>query len=175
MAPDPRFVLDLVAPDPGHGRHVANMAIDEIFYDTRNRYLRGLGVEDLWAREVQPQIREALIRFESEAMPGDHLRCATWVTSRSNRSFVIEQSLAEEDGRLVATCRSVWVAVNTWRGGAVALPDDLWAAVEAFEGRRIAGGQSDGRASDGGQSDGRQSDRPTSNGGASDRRGPAGG
>jgi acyl-CoA thioesterase FadM len=138
MAPEPRFVHDLVAADPGTGHHVANMAIDEIFYDTRNRYLRGLGVEDLWAREVQPQIREALIRFESEAMPGDRLRCATWVSSRSNRAFVIEQSLAVPDGRLVATCRSVWVAVNTVRGGATAIPDDLWAAVEAFEGRAIS-------------------------------------
>ena len=88
---------------------------------------------------MQPQIREALIRFESEAMPGDHLRCTIWVSSRSNRAFVIEQSLASDDGRVVATCRSVWVAVNTVRGGAVALPDDLWAAVEAFEGRAIDG------------------------------------
>ena len=138
MAWEPRFVVDLVAPDAGHGRHVANMAIDEIFYDTRNRYLRGLGVEDLWDREVQPQIREALIRFDSEAMPGDRLRCASWVVSRSCRAFVIEQTLASADGRMVATCRSVCVAVNTVHGGAAALPDDLWAAVEAFEGRAIS-------------------------------------
>jgi acyl-CoA thioesterase FadM len=141
VADDPRFVVDLVAPDPGHGRHVANLAIDEIFYDTRNRYLRGLGMEDLWQREVQPQIREALVRFESEAMPGDRLRCRVAVTSRSRRAFVIDQELTEEDGRVVATCRSVWVAVDTVRGGAAALPEDLWAAVEAFEGRTIAPGQ----------------------------------
>jgi acyl-CoA thioesterase FadM len=135
---DPRFVVDIVAPDAGHGRHVANQAIDEIFFDTRNDYLRGLGVDDIWTRQVQPQIREALIRFDSEVMPGDQLRCAVWVASRSRRAFVIEQTLATAQGRMVATCRSVWVGVDTLHGGAAAVPDDLWAAIEIFEGRQIA-------------------------------------
>jgi acyl-CoA thioesterase FadM len=134
----PRYVADMVAPDPGNGRHVANQAIDEIFFDTRNDYLRGLGVDDIWNRQVQPQIREALIRFDSEVMPGEALRCRVWVASRSRRAFVIEQTLATQEGRMVATCRSVWVGVDTVHGGAAVVPDDLWAAIERYEGRQIA-------------------------------------
>ena len=137
---EPKFVVDVVVPDQGHGFHVSNMKLDELFFEARNAYVQHLGVEDLWHRDVTPQLKELLIRFESEAMPGQPLRSTVQVTSRSRRTFVMEQAISVvEDGgdRLVATCRSVHVSVSRSQGGAVEVDPVVWAAVERVEGRAI--------------------------------------
>ena len=139
---EPQFVVDVVVPDQGHGFHVSNMKLDELFFEARNAYIDHLGIDDLWHHDVTPQLKELLIRFESEAMPGQPLRSTVQITSRSRRTFVMEQAISviEDDGSLrpVATCRSVHVSVSRSQGGAVEVEPELWAAIERVEGREIA-------------------------------------
>src|SRR3954451_5740014 len=67
MSQEPQFVVDVVVPDLGHGFHVSNMKLDELFFEARNAYINHLGIDDLWHHDVTPQLKELLIRFESEA------------------------------------------------------------------------------------------------------------
>ena len=113
--------------------HVDNHRIDRIFFESRNHYFDELGIDDLWRQPVTPQLRELLIRFESEAHAGERLACRSNVVSRSRRAFVMEQELTH-DGRVVATCRSVHVAVSAATRTAAEIPEDLWSAIERFEG-----------------------------------------
>ena len=133
-----QFVVDVVVPDQGHGFHVSNLMLDELFFRARNAYIDGLGIEDLWHRDVTPQLKELLIRFESEAMPGEPMQSSVWIASRSRRSFVMEQAIHVVEGhRLVATCRSVHVSVSRSAGGAVEIDPVLWDAIERVEKRQI--------------------------------------
>jgi acyl-CoA thioesterase FadM len=127
---------DVDVPAGDQGFHVSNLEIERIFFDARNAYLAAIDIDDLWHQPVIPQVRELTTRFDAEVTGGAALTCTTRVVSRSRRAFVMEQQLVDSASATVsATCRSVHVTVGT--EGAVEIPDDLWAAIELYDGGPI--------------------------------------
>lgn len=126
----PRGVRSPATAPPGTaGFHVSNLEIERMFFEARNAFVAGIDIDDVWHRPVVPLLREILTRFEAEVVGGADLECATCVSSRSRRSFVMEQWLVDRStGSVVATCRSVHVTVGA--EGAVEIPADLWSAIE---------------------------------------------
>lgn len=125
-----------VTPAETGGFHVSNLEIERMFFDARNEYIAGVDIADVWHQPVVPLLRELLTRFDAEVAGGADLECITRVTSRSRRSFVMEQSLIDgSTNHVVATCRSVNVTVGP--AGAVEIPDELWSAIERRDGGPI--------------------------------------
>jgi acyl-CoA thioesterase FadM len=122
----------MLAPDEGHGPdiHLTNLGVARALFEARGAFMLSLDIEGgIWNQPVTPLIRELLIRYESEVMPGAPLACRMLVVSRSRRAFVMEESVSDVTDRaalrLVATCRGVHVAVESARGGSVEMPDSL--------------------------------------------------
>jgi acyl-CoA thioesterase FadM len=57
---------------------------------------------------------------------------------RTRRSYVLEEALWNTaSGQVVARSRVVMTGIDRTAGRAADVPENLWAAVEAFEGRKI--------------------------------------
>ena len=138
------FTHHMAAPDEGHGAaiHLNNLGVAQVLFEARGAFLSGLDIEGgIWKQPVTPLIRELLIGYQSEVMPGAPLACRILVVSRSRRAFVMEESVSDlSDGaapRLVATCRGVHVAVESARGGSVEMPDSLIDAIAVRQGAPV--------------------------------------
>lgn len=138
------FVHHLAAPDEGHGAaiHLTNLGVAQVLFEARGAFLSSLDIEGgIWNQPVTPLIRELLIGYESEVMPGAPLACRILVVSRSRRAFVMEESVSDVSNRaaprLVATCRGVHVAVESARGGSVEMPDSLIDAIAKRQGTPV--------------------------------------
>ena len=110
----------------------------QVLFEARNRYFERLPVEGgIWFERVIPMIRELVIRYESETAQLAPLRCSVVVVGRSRRSLVMEESVTDlgdpEHPRLVATARSVHVAVDTQAGGSAEVPASLVALIEQVQ------------------------------------------
>jgi acyl-CoA thioesterase FadM len=137
-----RHVTD--APDEGHGLgfHVSNLGIARVLFDSRNRYFDSLPIEGgMWAAPVTPLIREILLRYEAEVATGARLEGTLAITSRSRRSFVMEESLTDitdpHAPRLIASGHSVHVTVDLAARTAIEIPDWLLQVFEDFQGAPI--------------------------------------
>jgi acyl-CoA thioesterase FadM len=137
-----RHVTD--APDEGHGLgfHVSNLGIARVLFDSRNHYFDALPIEGgMWHAPVTPLIREILLRYEAEVATGARLVGALAITSRSRRSFVMEESLTDitDPGapRLIAAGHSIHVTVDLAARTAIEIPDWLLAVFEDFQGAPI--------------------------------------
>jgi acyl-CoA thioesterase FadM len=138
------FVHHMTAPDEGHGPgvHLSNLGVARVLFEARSAFLLGLDIEGgIWSQPVTPLIRELLIRYEAEVMPGVPLSCRIAVVSRSRRAFVMQESVTDISDaaapRLVATCRGVHVAVESARGAPVEIPDPLIDAIVAAQGAPV--------------------------------------
>lgn len=132
-AADPRILLRPSGPESIF--HLDNLTIQEIFFHARNAYMAGLGLEDLWFQPVVPTLRELSISFERSVPTTTPLTCRTQVVERRSRSFIMKQVLTVTGtDMVVADCRAVQVTVSKNEPGAVAIPDELWAAIVALEG-----------------------------------------
>lgn len=144
MASGGGFVHHMTAPDEGHGPgiHLTNLGVAQVLFEARSTFLSSLDIEGgIWNQPVIPMIRELLIRYESEVMPGVPLACRIVVESRSRRAFVMQESVTDVSDvaapRLVATCRGVHVAVESARGASVEMPDPLIEAIAAGQGAPV--------------------------------------
>jgi acyl-CoA thioesterase FadM len=141
MASGEGFVHHMIAPDEGHGPgiHLSNLGVARVLFEARSTFLSSLDIEGgIWNQPVIPMIRELLIRYESEVMPGVPLACHIAVVSRSRRAFVMQESVTDiSDPRLIATCRGVHVAVESARGVSVEMPDPLIDAIAVAQGAPI--------------------------------------
>lgn len=138
------FVHHMAAPDEGHGPgiHLTNLGVAQVLFVARSSLFLSLDIEGgIWNQPVIPMIRELLIRYESEVMPGVPLACRSIVVSQSRRAFVMEESIADISDatapRLVATCRGVHVAVESARGASVDMPDRLIDAIVVGQGSPV--------------------------------------
>jgi acyl-CoA thioesterase FadM len=141
---DDGFVHEMAAPDEGNGPgvHLSNLGVARVLFESRNAFLQSLAVDGgIWSEPVIPLIRELLIRYEAEVMPGAPLRCTIAVVSRSRRAFVMEESVTDISDatapRLVATCRGVHVAVDSDKGAPVDIPGMLIDAIESSQGAPV--------------------------------------
>jgi acyl-CoA thioesterase FadM len=131
------IVEEIVAPgDPGSQYHLVDYQTQELVSTLWSAYL-AKAREGLAASPVAPAMRRVSYSLESECTPGQRLRRAIRVASRSRRSCTFEATLTHaDDGRIIHAAEMVTVFVDPSRG-AVEIPEDFWAAVERIEGRSI--------------------------------------
>jgi acyl-CoA thioesterase FadM len=140
-----RHVME--APDEGHGRdvHVSNLGIARVLFESRNDYFERLPIEGgVWNAPVIPLIREIVLRYEAEVAAGAPVVGSVAITSRSRRSFVMEESMTDlsdpEAPRLIASGRSVHVTIDVAERRAIEIPDWLLLILETFQGAPIPRG-----------------------------------
>jgi acyl-CoA thioesterase FadM len=116
------------------GGHLTALAADELFFNARGVYFGssigwpGIG-SDFWMI-----YRRLEMDYLAEAFVGEALRTGTRAVGRSQRSVRLEQVLQTVDGpRTIAVGRLVVVAFDVLRREPVAVPDEMWQAIEAFE------------------------------------------
>lgn len=135
------IVEDLVAPgDPDSHHHLVDYQTQELVSKLWSKYL-AKAREGLAPSTVVPVMRRVSYSLDSESLPGDQLQRGIRAVSRSRRSCTFEAALWHAgDGRMVHSAELVTVFVDPAQG-AVAVPEDFWAAVETIEGRPIPAAQ----------------------------------
>ena len=133
----------MVAPGPeGDTRHLIDYETQELASRLWSEYLARArkGSDPSGARLMMRSLRCVL---DNEAFAGQKLQRGIRATSRSRRSRRSRRSSTfaaglwhSRDGRMVHQCEMVTVFVEPGKG-AVEIPADFWAAIEAIEGRSI--------------------------------------
>jgi acyl-CoA thioesterase FadM len=128
---------DVVAPDTqSPGAHVVDFELQKLLSQGWQRYL-GL-VRDTAGTIPDPAVREITTTFEGECHGGDRLHRGVRAVQRTRRSWTLDVRLwAVESDRLVARARVILLGIDRSTGRATEIPDNLWNAVEQFEGRTI--------------------------------------
>lgn len=135
--PSYTMVDDVVGPGEPPGHHLVDYQTHELISKLWSRYLADCR-ELAGPSEVMQAVRRVTYTLENEAFPGDQLRRGIRMASRSRRSCTFEAALWHaDDGRMVEIAEIVTVFIKPGEG-AVAIPDEFWAAVEKLEGRTIA-------------------------------------
>ncbi|MDP9372820.1 MAG: acyl-CoA thioesterase [Chloroflexota bacterium] len=120
--------------------HVNNAVYFTYFEIARLAYWAALtGSSDL--RDRGMIVAEATCTYRSPALYDERLEVWIRVAALRRSSFVYEYRItAREDGRPVATGRTVMVMYDYGAGRSVPIPPDLRARFEAFEGRPLSEG-----------------------------------
>lgn len=85
-------------------------------------------------------IAHAECDYRSPALPGEWLDVWIRTASIGRSSFALEyEILSADDGRAIAVARTVQVMFDYANTRSIAVPDDLVAKLEAFEGARLRG------------------------------------
>ncbi len=131
------IIEDVVAPGPeGDTHHLIDYETQELVSRLWSAYLARTR-EGLDRGGARPMMRRLNCVLDNEAFAGQKLQRGIRATGRSRRSCTFAAGLWHlDDGRMVNTCEMVTVFVEPGKG-AVEIPADFWAAVEAIEGRRI--------------------------------------
>lgn len=132
------IVDDVVGPgEAGDAHHLVDYQTQELVSRLWSIYL-ATAREKLTKASWVPAMRRVSYMLDSEAFAGQPLQRGIRVLSRSRRSCVFGADLwHRDDGRMVHRAELVTVFVDPTQGGAVEVPEDLWAAIEALEGREI--------------------------------------
>ena len=136
MVDDPfRFstVLEVRWRDLDPMGHVNNAVYFSYLEQARVHYLRELGAIPTDPAEIGFILAEASCQFKSPLELGERVTIHTRVSEMRNSSFVFEYRLAGEDGRLVATARTVQVCYDYQVQRPIPIPDGWRAAVVAYE------------------------------------------
>jgi acyl-CoA thioesterase FadM len=137
--PDQPFTIveEIVAPgEPGSQYHLVDYQTQELVSTLWSTYL-AKAQEGLAPTSVHPAMRRVSYSLDSECVPGQRLRRAIRVASRSRRSCTFEATLSHaDDGRVIHAAEMVTVFVDP-QSGAVEIPAPFWEAVEKMEGRSI--------------------------------------
>lgn len=133
------FERVMVEGEAEQGHHLTSAQVHTLLHRAWHAYLtEGLGLPQdvVYVRSAQPFIKDVHLQYDAEADAGEHLVCAVRAASRTNRSFVLESEVRRRaDGQRLAHARTVYVTAGP--GGAVPVPDVLWDAVQALEGRLL--------------------------------------
>jgi acyl-CoA thioesterase FadM len=134
---DYSVIDDVQADDAEHpGAHVVDYEIQKLLSQGWQRYVALLRarVGDIPA----PMVRQITTTFDGECFGGDKLQRGVRAVSRTRRSYVLEEALwRASSGEIVATSRVVMIGIDRDTGRACEIPDPMWSAVEAMEGRTI--------------------------------------
>jgi acyl-CoA thioesterase FadM len=131
------IVESVTAPgEPGTGHHLVDYQTQEMVSKLWSQYLAKVRAE-VPTSPILPAMRRVSYSLDSEAFAGQALQRGIKVLGRTQRSCTFAAALWHaEDGRMVHTAELVTVFIEPAKG-AVAIPDDFWAAVEGIEGRAI--------------------------------------
>jgi acyl-CoA thioesterase FadM len=134
---DYTIVEDITAPgEPGDTHHLVDYQTQELVSTLWSTYL-ARARHALAPTSVIPAMRRVSYSLDNEAFAGQPLRRGIKVVGRSRRSCTFASALWHpSDGRMVHAAEIVTVFVEPGKG-AVEIPADFWAAVEAMEGRAI--------------------------------------
>lgn len=134
-----RWVESVEAPGAGKSGHDDVVRITDLLFGCWMRYLvPGLGLDRarVFRADGRPIVRSINVDVDTAIFPGQGLECGVRALMRRQRSFTLEQLLVS-DRRTVARGHVVVVTIDERSGRSVAIPDDVWAAVERLEGRPI--------------------------------------
>jgi acyl-CoA thioesterase FadM len=131
------LVEDVIGPgEPGDDHHLVDYQTQELVSRLWSIYLARVR-EGQAPSPVGPVMRRASYSLDNEAFAGQPLQRGIRAASRTRRSCTFAAGLwHRDDGRMVHAAEIVTVFVEPGKG-AVEIPDDFWAAVEALEGRTI--------------------------------------
>ena len=116
--------------------HVNNAVYLTYLELARFAYWKAAEIERL-AGEVSYIIARVEIDFRAPATTGQVLDVAIAVTGFGRTSFRMAYEIRDEEGRLVATAKSVQVAYDYAAGKTVPLPDALRQRIVEFEGTEL--------------------------------------
>jgi acyl-CoA thioesterase FadM len=138
------LIVDLDVPSSGFDEqgHVNNVAVLELFQVLRRRYMGDvIGRRDsgLIPADAVVGVRELICRYESELMPGEAVRGGCRIVGRSERSYLFDEQLVVGE-RVIARCKVLECVVDRSAARAMPIPETLWTAIEAAEGRAMAPG-----------------------------------
>jgi acyl-CoA thioesterase FadM len=138
------LVTDLDVPESGFDEqgHLNNVAVLELFQVLRRRYMGDLiGRRDsgLIPVDAVVGVREVICRYEAELLPGEAVRGGCRIVGRSERAYLFDEVLVVDD-RVIARCKVLECVVDRPAARAMPIPETLWSAIEATEGRRMAPG-----------------------------------
>lgn len=113
--------------------HVNNAVYFTYLEQARVHYLRELGVVSSDPAGIGFILAEASCRFKSPLELGEQVTIHTRVSQLRNSSFVFEYRAEGEDGRLVATARSVQVCYDYQAQRPISIPDEWRETIVAYE------------------------------------------
>jgi acyl-CoA thioester hydrolase len=113
--------------------HVNNAVYFTYLEQARIHYLRELGLVPSDPSGIGFILAEASCQFESPLQLGERVIIRTRVSQLRNSSFVFEYRAEAEDGRLVATARTVQVCYDYQAGRPIPVPDEWRESVTDYE------------------------------------------
>ena len=87
-----------------------------------------------WFGDVGFIVARAEIDYKASAVTGDTIQVHLGITSFGRTSFVFEYELLDQNGRTLATAKTVQVMYDYWLNKAVAMLDDFKRESSEYEG-----------------------------------------
>src|SRR5262249_3764024 len=137
MHDDEYSLIDDVEPpgDPNQA-HVVDYELQKLLSQGWQRYVAL--VREKAGDIPAPVVKQITTTFDAECRGGDALQRGVRAASRTRRSYVLEEALWQAgSGEVVATSRVVMTGIDRDTGRAAEIPEAMWSAVEAMEGRTI--------------------------------------
>jgi len=113
--------------------HVNNAVYFSYLEQARVHYLRELGVVSAAPAGIGFILADASCQFKSPLELGERVTIHTRVSRMHNSSFVFEYRAGGEDGRLVATARTVQVCYDYQAQQPIPIPDKWRDTIIAYE------------------------------------------
>jgi hypothetical protein len=131
------LIEEITAPgDPNDHHHLVDYQTQEMVSTLWSKYLVEAGSQKITSGAA-PAMRRVSYSLDNEAFAGQKLMRGIKAAGRSRRAATFAAALWHpEDGRLIHSAEMVTVFVVPGQG-AVEIPDEFWAGVEALEGREI--------------------------------------
>ncbi|MGO8861997.1 MAG: acyl-CoA thioesterase [Acidimicrobiales bacterium] len=128
----------MVAPSDTQrdGAHVVDFEIQKLLSLGWQKYVAV--VRDRAGDTNHAVVRHIATSYEGECFGGDKLVRGVHALNRTRRSYVLEEVLLHQaTKRPVASSTVVIASVDPATGKAAPIPDELWRAIQEFEGREL--------------------------------------
>jgi acyl-CoA thioesterase FadM len=123
------------------GAHVVDFEIQKLLSLGWQKYVAV--VRDMAGDTNHAVVRHIATSYEGECFGGDQLVRGVHALNRTRRSYVLEEVLLHQaTKRPVASSTVVIASVDPATGKAAPIPDELWRAIQDFEGRELSAAES---------------------------------
>jgi len=113
--------------------HVNNAVYFTYLEQARTHYMREVGLLPDAPSDVGFILAEASCQFKAPLQLGERVTIHTRVSQLRNSSFIFEYRAEADDGRLVATARTVQVCYDYQAQRSVPVPDEWREAIITYE------------------------------------------